>query len=143
MKSYVLGFAFDEQFDVALIQKRRPEWQAGRLNGVGGKIEYADPDITSAMSREFEEEAGLLIPTDAWDHYATMRKRQHRSSGWVVYVFRTFEVPIPQLKSMTDEQLSIVPAYELPSSVLFNLRWLVPLALDLAAKHTDAAYTEF
>ena len=43
MTKYVVGFMFspDKQF-VALIRKNRPEWQAGKLNGIAGKrITYA------------------------------------------------------------------------------------------------------
>jgi hypothetical protein len=36
---YVVGFAFDTDGRVALIRKNRPEWQAGRLNGIGGHVE--------------------------------------------------------------------------------------------------------
>ena len=43
MKSYVLGFCFNTRLDqVVLIQKTRPEWQAGRLNGIGGHIENGE-----------------------------------------------------------------------------------------------------
>lgn len=42
MKKYVLGFMFsteDRGQKVALIKKLKPKWQAGLLNGIGGKIE--------------------------------------------------------------------------------------------------------
>jgi 8-oxo-dGTP diphosphatase len=40
---YVLGFLFDpSQKDVVLIKKLKPEWQKGKLNGVGGKIEEGE-----------------------------------------------------------------------------------------------------
>ncbi len=46
MKGYVLGFAFDEDYEwVALIKKNRPQWQAGKLNGVGGKIEPNETEV--------------------------------------------------------------------------------------------------
>ena len=53
MKEYVVGFMFSEE-----ILKNKPDWQAGRLNGVGGKVEPNEyPD--QAMVREFEEETGV------------------------------------------------------------------------------------
>ena len=56
---YVVGFAFDHKLEgVLLCQKNRPEWQAGKLNGLGGKIENGESPI-EAMIREFKEEAGL------------------------------------------------------------------------------------
>ena len=43
MTEYVCGFAFDntKQY-VTLIEKKRPNWQAGYLNGVGGHIEEGE-----------------------------------------------------------------------------------------------------
>ena len=42
MQKYSLGFVFDLPVEkVLLIEKQRPEWQKGKLNGIGGKIEYA------------------------------------------------------------------------------------------------------
>src|SRR5690349_13991679 len=38
-QAYALGFLFDGTGRVVLIRKRRPAWQAGLLNGVGGKVE--------------------------------------------------------------------------------------------------------
>ena len=39
-KYYVLGFLFSPDCKrVALIIKNRPDWQAGFLNGIGGKID--------------------------------------------------------------------------------------------------------
>ena len=40
---YVVGFAFNkEKTKVLLIKKTKPDWQAGQLNGIGGKIESYD-----------------------------------------------------------------------------------------------------
>ena len=39
MQEYVCGLLFSvDRTRVLLIRKRRPAWQAGRLNGVGGKV---------------------------------------------------------------------------------------------------------
>lgn len=38
MQHYVVGFQFARRGNlVTLIRKNHPEWQAGKLNGVGGK----------------------------------------------------------------------------------------------------------
>lgn len=67
---YVLGFVFSEHKKmVLLIEKKRPAWQAGKLNGIGGKVEPGESPL-AAMVREAREETGLEI-TD-WRHYATM-----------------------------------------------------------------------
>lgn len=62
-KAYVCGFLICRTSQtnwVALIRKARPSWQAGRLNGIGGSIEPGETAL-SAMRREFEEEAGVVI----------------------------------------------------------------------------------
>lgn len=50
MKKYVLGFMFSaDKKHVLLILKNHPEWQAGSLNGVGGKILRGDEYIASMV----------------------------------------------------------------------------------------------
>lgn len=57
---FVLGFVYYEG-QVLLIQKNRPAWQAGKWNGIGGKIE-PNETLLGAMSREGVEEAALAVP---------------------------------------------------------------------------------
>lgn len=44
---------------ILLIEKRKPEWQAGMFNLPGGKVEPGESPLAAA-SRELMEEAGLL-----------------------------------------------------------------------------------
>lgn len=67
---YVIGFAFVGD-DVLLIKKTKPAWQAGRYNGVGGKIEASELPL-NAMHREFMEETGIVTILEQWQHYATI-----------------------------------------------------------------------
>lgn len=127
---YTLGFAFDcpegaqsRDTNVALIRKTRPAWQAGKLNGIGGHVEDYDENHHAAMVREFHEETGTLV--ERWFRFAIMG-----TDEWNVYVYSAYNVPLHELKTTTDEEVIIVNAYDLPTDVLFNLRWLVPLALD-------------
>lgn len=49
---YVAGFMFNEdRTRVALIEKQKPDWQRGKLNGIGGKIED-DESPVEAMTSE-------------------------------------------------------------------------------------------
>lgn len=74
MKTYVLGFCFNAALNkVVLIRKNRPQWQAGKLNGVGGHVEPWELPL-GAMVREFREESGwsghVMAMADAcrrWD----------------------------------------------------------------------------
>ncbi len=72
MTHYVVGFFIEGSIDnglVVLIQKNRPAWQAGKMNGVGGKIEIGELPIT-AMVREFWEETGYTVEEGRWNKFA-------------------------------------------------------------------------
>lgn len=71
MIRYVLGFAFNSRMEVCLIQKRKPAWQAGKWNGVGGKIENGEAALT-AMMREFKEETGVATQPEHWRYFGAM-----------------------------------------------------------------------
>lgn len=61
---------FDPRFHrVALIRKAKPEWQKGKLNGIGGKIEEGEGPF-AAMVREFREETG--VDHRDWGTFAEM-----------------------------------------------------------------------
>ena len=123
MISYVVGFAFDDDENVALIRKEKPDWQKGYLNGPGGKIEEGESSH-DAMVREFEEETGLLVPV--WEPYVKLA-----GEDWSCAFFRAFSVDLSKVRTVTDEQIMVLNARYLPPSTLTNLTWLIPLALDL------------
>lgn len=127
---YVLGFAFDQDQNVLLIQKTKPVWQNGLLNGAGGKIEDTDASPIAAMVREFVEETGLLTTTAQWRSIAVME-----GIDWIVHVFATdVKVSLPPLdgrQTDTDEKVRVVALdqiYEAP--VISNIPWLIGLCLD-------------
>lgn len=125
MIRYVVGFCFSPcGRRVVLIRKNRPVWQAGRFNGVGGKIEGTE-SIYEAMEREFREEAGVTIPAGNWEHYAILA-----GEDWSVYVMRVWSVLAVHASTQEDEQISIWKTKALPEDAISNLRWLIPLALD-------------
>ena len=129
MKQYSLGFAFTTcGTKVALIRKNRPEWQAGKLNGIGGKLEPMDLDIAHCMSREFKEETGFSTYPEDWNHFAHMDFPQTNSS---VDCYRIFNTDLVEsLKSTTDEQVTICKISELRlHQLLENVEFLIHLAL--------------
>jgi len=124
MDKYVVGFLFNEKHDwVLLIEKKRPKWQIGLLNGVGGHIEDGEPSY-SAMVREFEEEAGVLNTN--WSQFAILRK----DGEWQVDFYFSDNPVWDSIKQKTDEKLVPVEVAKLPDNTIYNLRWLIPLALD-------------
>lgn len=138
MLEMVVGFVFDTELkNVFLIKKNRPEWQDGLINGIGGKIEgYESP--YKAMVREFQEETGQSVSSstnfrnskishfvETFQHYVTIN-----GPGWRVYYFTAIVEPLHIYENPTDEELLIVPVRDLPKNTVFNLNWLIPLALD-------------
>jgi 8-oxo-dGTP pyrophosphatase MutT (NUDIX family) len=62
MKTYVLGFVFDRNYNnVLLVEKARPEWQAGKLNGLGGRVEVGESP-SAVMVRKLREETNQMLP---------------------------------------------------------------------------------
>lgn len=120
---YVVGFVFDENRNVLLIEKKRPKWQAGRWNGIGGHVEPGESAV-DAIRRECREEAGLLVSD--WDEVVTLLHRD-----WVVKFFKAKLPEGQEIRQVTDERLGWVADHALGRfPVLDNLRWLVPLCLD-------------
>lgn len=129
MKTFVLGFAFNaDHSKVVLIQKNRPEFQKGKCNGVGGKIEGGE-FATSAMSREFEEETGVTVPKENWELFLHME-----CEGSVIYCYKTILPDIQQCQTKTDERIWITNTKlmmgEMDNLYVSNVKWLILMALD-------------
>jgi 8-oxo-dGTP diphosphatase len=125
MQEYVAGFLFSEdKTRVALIQKRQPAWQAGRLNGIGGKIE-ADETALEAMVREFAEETGVTTTVAIWQPFVLIE-----GEGFCVHFFFGVSDLVEHVRTVEAEEVAIYSVDPLPEKVLHNLRWLIPMALD-------------
>lgn len=125
-QEYVCGFLFNDYNhpkNILLIKKNRPEWQAGKYNGIGGKIEEGELPIT-AMNREFEEEVG--IKDIDWHMLAILE-----GENFKVYFFDGYDEKIYTWKQMEDEVPKIFTG-ALPhfTYMMENLRFLIPLAKD-------------
>ncbi len=120
----VVGFAFTPSLrKVLLIRKNRPDWQAGFLNGVGGKIEPGETGL-EAMVREFEEETGLIQPF--WDEFAKLT-----GNGVEIHCFRSI-AKISKAVQTTDEELVQFKTSHLmrqDTKCINNLRWLITMAM--------------
>lgn len=128
-KQYVVGFMFDSfRTNVVLIKKNRPEWQAGKLNGVGGKIEQGETPI-DAMVREFYEETGVQTYPDDWTQFCVLSGDNAK-----VYVFKCYNaIYIYRVTTMTDEQIGVYDSRLLNAltrwvEIIPNLMWLIPMA---------------
>jgi 8-oxo-dGTP diphosphatase len=131
MIEYTAGFAFDADRKVLLIQKARPAWQAGKLNGIGGKAKEGETPSETQV-REFEEETGLLTSQEDWETFAILIGENTDNAGkWKVSFMRAFNIPIDKAQPIEDEVPIVVDPGALPSTVIGNLHWLIPMALDL------------
>jgi 8-oxo-dGTP diphosphatase len=129
VQQYVCGFLLSpDRTRVLLIRKRRPDWQAGKLNGVGGKVEAGETAL-DAMRREFREEADVDVAE--WQHVLTLSGEDDGGSGrgWAGHFFRAFG-NVDAARAITDEQLETHHTATLPRDTIPNLHWIIPLMLD-------------
>jgi 8-oxo-dGTP diphosphatase len=119
---YCVGFMFNPEMEsIILIRKNRPNWQVGKLNGVGGHISDNEAPI-EAMRREFKEEAGVDIAD--WKPVALLE-----CPDALVWFFWAKGDQFYEAKAMTDEGIEMVSvrrAMETPE-VLPNLPWLIQM----------------
>jgi|SRR5579864_4732790 len=135
MINYVAGFLVDKiNESVLLIKKTKPEWQAGRYNAIGGKIEFGESPV-DAMQREFHEEAGVWIKD--WTHRVTLT-----GGDWRVYFFIAFaeKEVLDKCHLFAHDKDEIIDIFGISNvvdlwsftmrGIISNIRWLLPLCLD-------------
>lgn len=121
---YVVGFMFNPAENaVLLIRKTHPDWQKGKLNGIGGRIEEGESAI-EAMRREFLEETG--IDHADWRQFCVLGDARQ----WQIHFFSAVGL-IAKAVACTDEKPEIHSAIAIPFEVIPNLRWLIPMALSM------------
>lgn len=124
-KQMVAGFMFNADMTrVVLIKKNKPHWQAGKLNGIGGKVEDSDETHHHAMSREFREETSMATEPADWQHYGRLE-----GPDWLVelFVIRHSENLLP-VRSCTDEVVGIYSLHKLSQideQLLDDVMWMI------------------
>lgn len=141
MKKYVLGFAFSrDKKDMVLISKLRPEWQKGKLNGVGGKIEDGERRF-HAMIREFKEETGVDTNFTNWQLFAKIVF----DNNCQIDCFKLFDNLIYGCKTVEDEQIKIIAVdtalFNQP--IMHNLPILIRIALSDEFNYCELTDREF
>jgi 8-oxo-dGTP diphosphatase len=129
----VVGFLFERQggdnYRVLLVEKKRPPWQEGLLNGVGGKVEVGESPLM-AMHREFVEETGIK------DAYPWRLFCVEIGRDYVVNFFSAFVDELPKIPEVNDkeaENLVVTRLEDTDRDMVGNLRWLIPMACDWRA----------
>lgn len=117
----VCGFMFSNDFsEVLLINKEKPDWQKGKLNGIGGKVEKDELAIQT-MTREFQEETGIV--NNDWIYICALS-----GQNWFVHFYAGIG-DIYKAKQMEIEIPKIVHVNSLPNNIISNLKWLIPLGI--------------
>ena len=110
MKRYVVGI-IGSGTQCLFVSKQRPDWQVGKLNGVGGKVEDDESPI-DAIERECFEECGLI--TNNWVLIGTLA----RDNDYIVYYYYANMDSIQEAFSKTDEEVVIVDLSDLDYATL-------------------------
>jgi 8-oxo-dGTP pyrophosphatase MutT (NUDIX family) len=127
MVKYTVGIYFDVAFKkVALILKNRPDWQAGKWNFPGGKVEETESS-QECMSREFNEECGVKTRHYDWNHIGCIRNEDN----YVCEVYTMLENYVgSDIFSAEDQSVEWFSVNDLPKNIISNLTWLIPFALN-------------
>lgn len=124
MKAYTLGFIFNHDLSgVVLMHKNRPDWQAGKLNGVGGKIEPGEESV-ACIAREVLEETGVDTQKADWVYFGEIKADDWRVDLYTLVYFGT-----QMLSTTTDEEVEWFKVGSLPDNIIENLKWIIPLAI--------------
>lgn len=126
--NYVLIFLFTPEFEkVLLMKKNKPDFQNGKLNGLGGKIELNETSFDAAR-RELKEESGI----EGIDIQFII---SFGNESWNVDMYTgIYDGDISLVKSIESEKIDWYYVNSLPVGVndmlLRNLKWLIPLCID-------------
>lgn len=89
---------------VALVQKNRPAWLAGKWTAIGGSFEVGDYDTVSAARRELREEAGIDVEV-IMPFARCVRKSLGPSAECIFFAAIAPQVDFAQTK--TDERVMV------------------------------------
>jgi 8-oxo-dGTP diphosphatase len=128
---YVMGLATKTRARVRspavvlILKDHGPDYVVGKWNGVGGKVEDGET-IEQAMAREFAEETGVQALPESWRWFCDLE-----GDGYQVSCLVTQLPQDANPQTMEKETVSVWPLDTLPETVVPNVRWLIPMALDM------------
>lgn len=142
MTDYVVGVIFCDRYDLtefdypfvklALLTKKYPDWQAGYLNGIGGKIEAGERP-REAMYREAEEETfGVLNRVnmrDSTEYCCSWKTPSNKVWFYSIYADHyTFNnLPAQNDVGESFEFLQIKDLPDFSDKMIPNLNFIIPL----------------
>ena len=123
-KSYVLGLCRTPS-GYLMIEKIKPDWQKGRVNGLGGSIEKNEY-ISEAMVREFFEESGILTREEDWNHFLTVENDKFELN--ILRMDCLYDINSEDIVSSGEGEVRIYS--EMPHNVMDNIPILTRLAFE-------------
>lgn len=146
MKLLTVGFVFNKNLNqVLLLHKQKPDWQVGKLNGCGGKVEDGEATIT-CVARECLEETCLNIPVAEWVLCATVEEAHEDGSGIkrVDFFAATYTGDTSDAKRGDYEDIEWFNCDSpLPENAIQNLHFLVPLARETLRGHQATVLVKY
>ena len=129
---YANGLLFSQDMQtVAVINKNRPAYLAGKLSPAGGHVELGESPA-NAMSREYEEEAGVWIAVEDWRPLAVTKTRDQ---GALLATFFALSDLVHESETKTEETVIVMKTADLvlqclqhPNSVADDLLIFIALA---------------
>lgn len=157
VKHYVVGLAFSKTGNqMAAILKDRPEFQKGKWNGIGGKIEPGDmngkqlfnggitnPDnhiVLNAMVREFEEETGVKSYLNEWRYFAKVTILEDKLGGRaVIHCLCRFDNDVFECMTMETEPVVVHTVQDLTTKLPTapNIPMLISIATNQNVKFVE------
>ena len=135
---YCLGFLFSPGFgNVALIEKKKPLWQEGKLNGLGGIVSPNESPL-EAMKFKFYEESGVQI--DSWQQFCLLE-----GNGFLVHCYYAESQNIIHITQQTGTKgterpdlYSCISVFEGFRRTVDNVPWLMSMAISVARNQCRA-----
>ncbi|OGG41785.1 hypothetical protein A2837_01050 [Candidatus Kaiserbacteria bacterium RIFCSPHIGHO2_01_FULL_46_22] len=126
MKRYTVGLIFNSTLtEVVLMDKTHPDWQKGKLNGIGGRIEDGESSV-DCIVRETREETDLETISSNWQLFATIAEGDSEVDFFGLVHFGSKD----DIKTVTDEKVSWYPVKAIPENAIMNIHWLIPMAME-------------
>ncbi len=125
MTEYVLCYVRDLCGDILAIERKKQDWQEGKLNLPGGRIEEGETAEQAAI-REIKEEANI----DATD--VTLIGSMHYTDSLIYVMGCGFNPDDNEVKSSTEGEVIWMTCPELlhDPRLIPNLRVIIPLAVS-------------
>jgi 8-oxo-dGTP diphosphatase len=127
MKDFCLAFVFDEDDDVILIRKNRPEVLSGKWNGIGGHLEEGENKF-EGCHREVFEETGVLVKARWFQCFGLFTV----PNFGLIHLFVTKIHGRIHPSQKTDEEVCMMTVEEAVNApdIVPNLKWMIPMAIS-------------